>query len=203
MALDKILVVMASHEAALFEGMAQKRFEPIFVENGARAKQLIQAQHFDLIICDVVLPDFSGLDLLKMAKAENPQSQVILLSDSESLPLAAEGLRLGALIHLLKPCSFDTLEAVIEKAQEQAHLIQENHFLRKELSSSALTRKNCIIAESEVMKQILRDVTKIAQSSASVFISGESGTGKEVIAEAIHQMSARVSAPFIKVNCAA
>lgn len=62
---------------------------------------------------------------------------------------------------------------------------------------------NPIIAESAAMKQILNDVAKIAQSSASVFISGESGTGKEVIAQAIHLMSNRASFPFIKVNCAA
>ncbi len=203
MALDKILVVLEAKEAAQLEGWCKKKYEPVFVESGLKAKQLILTQPFDLIICDVVLPDLSGLDLLKAARTENPQSLVILLSDSASLPLAVEGLRLGALIHLLKPYAFDTLEAVVEKAQEQAQLIQENHFLRRELSSSALTRKNRIIAESGIMKQILSDVAKIAQSSASVFISGESGTGKEVIAEAIHLMSARAANPFIKVNCAA
>lgn len=82
-------------------------------------------------------------------------------------------------------------------------IYEENQYFRQLVSSSGSRPTLKIIAESPIMKQILADVIQVAKSHASVLISGESGTGKEVIAQAIHYNSARVSHPFIKVNCAA
>jgi two-component system response regulator AtoC len=205
MAIDKVLIILDPKQDphSLSEPLRRKGIEPVLARNGLEGKDLIQTQSFELIFCEVALSDISGLELLKTAKKENPHTLVILLANFYSLSLAMEGMRLGALTYLLKPFTSATLETVLEKAREQIELIQENHFLRQEISSSPHMRKNRIIAESTVMKQILSDVAKVAKSSASVFISGESGTGKEVIAEAIHMMSTRAQNAFIKVNCAA
>jgi two-component system response regulator AtoC len=116
---------------------------------------------------------------------------------------AIEAMRLGAFNYLVKPFSQDTFEAMLGKAQEHSSLLEQNHFLRKEIATQQSTSKDRLIAESELMKKILNDVDKIAASNASVFISGESGTGKEMIAHAIHFQSPRSENPFIKVNCAA
>ena len=198
MATDKILCVTDSSPSSGFEALREKNLDLVFANGLAQASELLKTQPFDILICDV-----SHLSLLHTAKKEQDFLQVILLAEKQETSLALEGMRLGAFTYLFKPLQKELLEAALEKAQEQAALIQENLFLRQEISTSPQTKKNRIIAESSVMKRILEDVYKIAKSSASVFISGESGTGKEVIAHAIHSASARAAAPFIKVNCAA
>ncbi len=201
MAIDKVLIFASSQtHSFLSECLGKKSLDPTFAENAQHARELIHSQPYDLIIWDTA---FSDISPLKTAKEENPHTLIILLTDINLVPLALEGMRLGAFTYLFKPLTREIFETALEKAHEHAALIQENHFLRREISSLPETRKYKIIAESAVMKKILSDVEKIAQSSASVFISGESGAGKEVIAQAIHSMSQRASSPFIKVNCAA
>ena len=108
-------------------------------------------------------------------------------------------MRLGAFNYLIKPFSPDTIEAVIEKADELLSLVNENRYLRESANPMA---PNEVVSESPIMKKILKEVMQIAKSNANVLIHGESGTGKEVIAHAIHTIPSRQK-PFIKVNCAA
>jgi two-component system response regulator AtoC len=110
-------------------------------------------------------------------------------------------MRHGAFNYLLKPFSPDTIEAVIEKAREHLGLVEENTYLRQQLSTNRPGLK--IIAESASMQKVLQDAKSVASSNANVFIHGESGTGKEVVAQVIHNSSPRSNRPFIKVNCAA
>ncbi len=201
MVIDKVLIFATlENHPLLMESFGKKSLDPVFPETLQEAESLIRTHHYDLIIWDTA---FTTISPLKTAKEGNPQTLILLLTETGSLPLALEGMKLGAFTYLFKPLTRAILETALEKAHEHASLVQENHFLRREISSLPDTRKYQIIAESAVMKKILSDVKKIAQSSASVFISGESGAGKEVIAQAIHSMSERASSPFIKVNCAA
>jgi two-component system response regulator AtoC len=139
----------------------------------------------------------TGIDVLRVCKEKNSQGIVILTTAYASVETAVEAMRLGAFNYLIKPFPPETLEAVIEKAQEHAALIQENEQLRQEVSVKNSMEKRATIAQSPIMKQLLEQVV-IAKSNASVFISGESGTGKEVIASAIHYGSNRASNPFIR-----
>lgn len=202
MALEKILVVDDEPLVRNFlsETLRRKNYEVHIAENGMRAIQLIKENTFDLIITDMRMPDLSGIDVLKKAKEISPATVVIVITAFGSIENAVEAMRLGAFNYLIKPFSPDTIEAVIEKADELLSLVNENRYLRERALPMA---QNEVVSESPIMKKILREVMQIAKSNANVLIHGESGTGKEVIAHAIHYNSHRAQKSFIKVNCAA
>lgn len=198
MIIERALVVEQDRalRAILEETLKKGQFDVTCLE-GQEALNALE-QPFDLVLCEV-----ADQALLKAAKASNPDAIVILITDTRHLDKAVEGMRLGAFSYLLKPFTADTVEAMLEKAEEHEVLLQQNSFLKKEIATVATSKRHQIIAESSIMKAILSDVSKIAKSHASVFISGESGTGKEVIAHAIHYQSLRATGSFIRVNCAA
>ncbi|MBS0628198.1 MAG: sigma-54-dependent Fis family transcriptional regulator, partial [Verrucomicrobia bacterium] len=139
----------------------------------------------------------------QIAKQLYPEILVIILTSPLKIDKALSAIRLGAFQYIVQPLTEEALETTLQKAFEHTSLLQENAFLRKEISYSTKKESHPLIAESPVMKQIMEDICKIAKSNASVFIIGESGTGKEVLANAIHQNSFRSHKPFIRVNCAA
>lgn len=202
MALEKILVVddEALVRNFLSETLKRKNFEVSAAENGLKALALLKENTFDLVITDMRMPDLSGLDLLKKVKAMSPSTLVIVITAFGSIENAVEAMRLGAFNYLIKPFSPDTIEAVIEKADEHLSLVNENRYLRE--STENMTPSD-VVSQSPTMQKILKEVMQIAKSNANVLIHGESGTGKEVIAHAIHFNSLRAGKPFIKVNCAA
>jgi two-component system response regulator AtoC len=205
MAIEKVLIVDQDplNQNFLREILRKRKSEIFTSGSGTEAIDMLQQHLFDLVICDLSIPHPGGLKILKVAKAKNPQALVILTTAFASIENAVEAMRLGAFNYLLKPFSADTIEPILDRVQEHIDLLQENNYLREEISTQPDRKKQLLIAESEMMKKILSDVHKIAKSSSSVFISGESGTGKEVIAHAIHTQSHRTLQPFIKVNCAA
>jgi two-component system response regulator AtoC len=196
--IEKVLVVDDEPLMRKFIGETLKRLgkEIFLAEDGEMALQFLETESFDLVISDIKMPKKSGLDVLKAVKSMHPNCLVLLMTAHGTIESAVEAMKLGAFNYLIKPFSPDALEGVVEKAEEHVRLIKENRLLRDEKYSP-------LVAESQVMKKILKDLEKIARSQASVFITGESGTGKEVIANAIHLASSRASSPFIKVNCAA
>lgn len=205
MTIEKILIVDDELLVRNFlaDTLKRKNFDVTTAESGTKAINLIKDTTFDLIITDMKMPDMTGVDVLKKAKELTPSAIVVIITAFGSIENAVDAMRLGAFNYLVKPFSPDTIEAVIEKAQEHLSLIAENQYLRQQLSPNAGRPAQGIICESPAMKQIMSQVVQVAKSNASIFIHGESGTGKEVIAHAIHHNSARANRPFIKVNCAA
>lgn len=167
-------------------------------ETGRAALSLLHTKSYDLVLTDMRLPDSSGLDILKKAKAHSPSTVVLVMTAFGTIENAVEAMRLGAFTYLLKPFSVEVIEAVIEKVKEHVALVEQNTYLKE---SSATQVK--VIAESPPMRKILEEVGRIAKSQATVLIHGASGTGKEVIAGAIHAHSLRAQKPYIRVNCAA
>jgi two-component system response regulator AtoC len=182
----------------LEEALERKGFAVDVAENGKQAFSLLKKNTYDLVITDMKMPDASGLDVLKKAKELSPQTLILVMTAYGTIENAVEAMRLGAFNYLLKPFTPDAIEALIEKASEHQALVNENTYLREQVSS-----KVKIIAESPVMKKVLQEAIQVAKSQASVLIHGESGTGKEVIAGAIHAHSPRAKNPYIRVNCAA
>ena len=180
----------------LVQTLRRRGKEIVATSDGVEAIQRLETEAFDLVISDVKMPIKGGLDVLKAAKAMQPMCLVILLTGNGTVESAVDAMRLGAFNYLLKPFSIEAFETALEKGEEHLRLLRENKLLKEEKTFP-------IIAESPAMKNILRDIEKIAISQASVFITGESGTGKEIIAETIHRLSSRTNAPLIKVNCAA
>lgn len=201
MPINKILIADDEEliRGFLKSALERNNYEITLVEDGSDAIELLQREHFDLIITDMRMKKKSGLDLLKVAKEMDPNIIVIIMTAFGTVEDAVSAIHLGAFNYIIKPFSIETLEAIIKKAEEHYFLFEENQYYRKE----ALDKFSNIIHESIQMKKILKDLEKIAKSDVSVFINGESGTGKEVLASAIHNLSLRSKKPFIKVNCAA
>ncbi len=205
MTIEKILIVDDESliRDFLAEALRSKHFDVTTAENGQKCMTLLKDNTFDMIITDMNMPDFTGIDVLKKVKELSPSTVVIIITAFGSIENAVEAMHLGAYNYLIKPFSADAIEAVIAKANEHHALIEENQYLRQQLAPGTHHLLPMIVAESPSMKQIMHDVTQVANSNASVFIHGESGTGKEVIAHAIHHGSPRANKAFIRVNCAA
>jgi two-component system, NtrC family, response regulator AtoC len=205
MTIEKILVVDDEDILRSFVAETLKRqyFDVSTAENGTQALKLIKKNTYDLIFTDMKMPDMTGIDLMRAAKEISPTTLFVVMTGFGSIENAVDAIRLGAFNYLVKPFSPDTIEAVVDKAKEHRQLVEENHYLREQVTHQNSVGGKDYIAESPAMKKILKDVQTVAQSNANVFITGESGTGKEVIASAIHTHSKRAERPFIKVNCAA
>jgi DNA-binding NtrC family response regulator len=166
----------------------------------ADARAALQKSEPDLILCDLMLPDGSGLDLLRDIKAQNPSIAVIMITAHTSTKSAVEALKSGAFDYLAKPFDIDEMKIIVRNAVERKELEDENIHLRSALEER-FTFAN-IIGKSARMQEIFSIVQRIAKTMSTVLISGESGTGKELIARAIHYNSDR-RGKFISINCGA
>ncbi len=162
---------------------------------------ILERQPIDLVITDFKMPDLDGIEVLKRAKAINPEIDVIVMTAFGSIESATEAMRAGAIDYLTKPVDLDQLEIIINKALEHKQLVSENRLLRDQLAEKF--KFDQIISASEVMEEAINLAGRAAPSKATVLITGESGTGKELIARAIHYASPRKDRPFVAVNCAA
>jgi two-component system response regulator PilR (NtrC family) len=181
----------------------------VFEEDGCRVetaatladgRAAIQKNEPDLVLCDLMLPDGSGLDLLREAKAQNPLIAVIMITAHTSTKSAVEALKAGAFDYIAKPFDIDELKIIVRNAVERKELENENIHLRSALEER-FTFAN-IIGRSTRMQEIFSIVQRIAPTMSTVLISGESGTGKELIARAIHYNSGR-RGKFVSINCGA
>jgi DNA-binding NtrC family response regulator len=166
----------------------------------ADAHAAIQKSEPDLVLCDLMLPDGSGLDLLRDAKAQNPSIAVIMITAHTSTKSAVEALKSGAFDYIAKPFDIDEMKIIVRNAVERKELEDENIHLRSALEER-FTFSN-IIGKSARMQEIFSIVQRIAKTMSTVLISGESGTGKELIARAIHYNSGR-RGKFVSINCGA
>lgn len=205
MTIEKILIVDDETIVRNFlaETLRRKNLDVTTAENGQKALAALKETTFDMVITDMKMPDLTGIDILRKVKELSPSTIVVVITGFGSIENTVEAMRHGAFNYLIKPFSPDTIEALIDKASEHMSLLEENKYLRQQISSGGSHSTFKVIGESPVMKKILADVAQVAKSNASIFINGESGTGKEVIAQAIHYGSLRANQPFIKVNCAA
>jgi two-component system, NtrC family, response regulator PilR len=164
------------------------------------ARAAIQKSEPDLVLCDLMLPDGSGLDLLRDIKAQNPSIAVIMITAHTSTKSAVEALKSGAFDYIAKPFDIDEMKIIVGNAVERKELEDENIHLRSALEER-FTFSN-IIGKSARMQEIFSIVQRIARTGSTVLISGESGTGKELIARAIHYNSGR-RGKFVSINCGA
>jgi DNA-binding NtrC family response regulator len=154
-------------------------------------------RRFDLVFCDINLPDIDGLTVLEKVLAGEEAPTVILITAFPSVDTAVRGMKLGARDYLTKPFGPDELRMVARRALEEDTLRRQNAELRDELGWSNL------IGRSPAMDELRNTIAKVTRSDASVIITGESGTGKELVARAIHYGGERAGKPFVAVNCGA
>lgn len=199
----KILVVDDEELVRDFLGEALQRrhYHVDLAEDGKKAKAILKEQSYDLILTDLKMPGVTGLDLLRYTKAHHPDTLVIMMTAYGTIENAVEAMRLGAFEYITKPFTSGEIDLVIEKAFEHRRLLDENRYLRSELSS-----KYCfssIVGQSRAMQEVFEIMKVVSPNHSTVLIEGESGTGKELVARAIHYNSPRKNKPFIKINCAA
>jgi two-component system response regulator PilR (NtrC family) len=179
----------------------QEGYEVETAKNVEAGRRELARKSFDLVLCDVTMPDGSGLDLLREIKANEPSPPVIMMTAYTSTKTAIEAMKLGAADYVSKPFDVEELKIVAQKALERAELSRENVYLRRELEQKYTF--NNIIGKSSRMQAIFSLVERIARTNSTVLINGESGTGKELIARAIHYSSPRANRRFLSINCGA
>jgi DNA-binding NtrC family response regulator len=169
--------------------------------DGSEAKKLLDGPPFDLVFTDLRLPDISGIDLISHIKAENPETEVILMTAHGSLEVTIEAIKRGAYYYIEKPFTPDQVIMLAERASEFGKIRQENKHLKRKLAGEGDAFG--MIGRTPQMLEIYETIRATAKSDAPVLIEGESGTGKELISTAFHTESNRADRPFIRINCAA
>ena len=176
-------------------------FEVTTADCGRKGIETVEENEFDIILTDLNLPDFDGIEMVRRCKEISPKTEIIMVTGFGSVEKAIEATKAGAFYYVEKPVEFEELLVLIEKAVERKHQAEEILELRGKLSSR--TSYEGIIGGSRAMQDIFEMIESIAESDANVLILGESGTGKEVIGNAIHYKSHRSKKPFVKLNCSA
>lgn len=169
--------------------------------NGQEARRKISEQDdVGIVFLDLKLPDCSGLDLLQEFISLYPTKVFIMMTAYGNIENAVLAMKTGAFDYIVKPVKLQEIIVVIEKALEWIKIKEENLMLKEKLKKTE--QHDELLGTSKVMKQILLLIERVSATNANVLLEGESGTGKSMIAETMHKLSDRSSAPFIPVNCA-
>ena len=170
------------------------------VSNGEDAVEAVNEGEFDIVITDIYMGKFSGLDLLAFVQKVQPESEVIIMTAQGSVETAVQAVQNGAFDYISKPFSIDQMLGAIKRIEEKGRLL-ESSTLGSELVESMPETE--IVGTSPEMVDIYKKVARVASIDAPVLIFGETGAGKELIAQAIHLHSNRASGPFVVINCGA
>jgi DNA-binding NtrC family response regulator len=164
------------------------------------ARRQIALQQPDIVLLDLQLPDGSGMDLL-----DDPQllanSEVVLITGHASLETSIQALRLGAADYLVKPINLRQLQGVLSRFMQPAALQAEVDDLTAQVASAG--HFGHLWGREPSMLRLYRQISRVAGTGVTVFITGESGSGKEVVAQTLHDLSRRRKRPFLAVNCGA
>lgn len=200
----KILIV--EDEKNLRENLGfiftQEGYTVMQVSDGLEAKNLILLNTFDIILCDIRLPNIDGLELVKLKPQLNYEPKFIVMTAYGSIQSAVDAIKLGAEEYITKPLRNEEIIRKVNRISHISVLENQNKKLKHRIKKGFEIQKN-IIGNSDVMRRVFDRVDKVASVDTSVLIVGENGTGKELIAKAIHSYSNRDTEIFLPVNCAA
>jgi DNA-binding NtrC family response regulator len=187
------------------ELLAQRFLQAGFrVQAAASAEEALamaERRDVDVVVCDMVMPGLSGIELLERLKHDHPECEVLLLTGQGTVETAVQAMKLGAYDFLTKPFPLRDLETLIEKAYERRRLHKENRQLKALLDRVVPQLE--MVGESPQMQELFRLIERAGPSDKAILIQGESGTGKELVARALHRCSRRAQRPMVVINCAA
>jgi len=180
----------------------QDRFDVYLAEDGRAATELLEKEHFDVLLTDFRLPSEDGMKLIARAKSLSKPPICILMTAYGSEELAVDAMKRGADDYIPKGrMQIDELEMRISRALRRQNLEVENVSLRQQLDAKFGLEN--FTGESPAMKEVFEIVQQVAPTRATVMLQGESGTGKEMVAKVIHQLSPRAQQMMVTVHCAA
>jgi DNA-binding NtrC family response regulator len=169
--------------------------------DGAAGVARARVEPFDLLVTDLRIPEMDGLAVIRNVRESGLDLPMILMTSFSSLDGAIQALRAGAVDYIIKPFENDDFRHAIERALNEQRMRRENARLKRDLRKATGTHK--ILGNSAGIRKVLDLIERVAQADANVLIHGESGTGKELVAQAIHDGSARANGPFVPINCGA
>ena len=182
----------------LKEILEYEKFTVDMAEHGVEGLEMYKKSTYDIVLCDIKMPEMDGLELLEKIFEEEGDAQVIMISGHGNIDNAVEAIKKGAYDFIEKPLDLNRLLITIRNALDKSTLITETKVLKKKVSKGYE-----MIGESKAIQHVQEIIDKVAPTDAKVLITGSNGTGKELVARSLHENSTRASAPFIEVNCAA
>jgi two-component system, NtrC family, response regulator HydG len=189
------------HAEAVAESLARVGYDCVIATSGRAGAEKIERDDFDVILTDLRMDDMDGLALLRKAKQEQPDVEVVLITGHGDVKTAVQAIKEGAANYLTKPVDMGELRAIVDKAAERLRLARTNRELQRQLNEKFGFEG--VVGNSPRMHEIIAKLRDIAPTSATVLIQGETGTGKELVAKAIHTNSPRKNKPFVAMNCTA
>ncbi len=202
---NPIRILVVDDDAAMREVLETRLqewgFDVRLASDGNEATGLVVSYNPDIVISDVVMPDLSGLDLLRCLKTGNDGRPVVLITAQGSVEDAVEAMKLGAQDFVTKPLDYSKLKAILDAAERDMVLRRKSRKVASQLEKGV--GFGPFVGRTKRMREIYELVKTLGSNDASVLITGESGTGKELVARAIHDLSARSKGPFVAINSAA
>jgi len=189
------------HAEALSDSLESEGYRCTLAHAGRAAVQLASEATFDAVLTDLVMPDISGIEVLKEVRKLQPDCAVLLVTGHELFQTAVDAMRHGAQDYLVKPVQIAELRARLARAVELARLRRRNVELERQIDKRFGFEG--IIGNSPPMQRLFQVLAQVSPTNVTVLVLGESGTGKELVARAIHTNSPRAQENFVAVNCAA
>jgi DNA-binding NtrC family response regulator len=171
------------------------------VEDGISGIREAKENNYDVIFCDIKMPQMDGMEVLTKLKNDGLETPIIMISGHGNIETAVESIKNGAYDFIEKPLDLNRILVTIKNALDRTDLVEETKVLKKQIKRHS--KNYNIIGESAPLQEIRDMIGKVGPSDARVLITGPNGAGKELVARQLHEQSARNKEPFIEVNCAA
>lgn len=185
---------------ALKEILEFENFQVDEAENGVEGVEKAKNTLYDIIFCDIKMPQMDGMEVLQALNEAKIEAPVIMISGHASIENAVDAIKKGAFDFIEKPLDLNRILVTVRNAKERVVLVEETKQLKTVVKKF---KGSSIIGETDGIIKIKEMIEKVAPSDARVLITGGNGTGKELVARSLHDFSNRKKMPFIEVNCAA
>src|SRR5919206_1836388 len=176
-------------------------FETVEARSGKEVLQAASTTAPDLMLLDLRMPDWDGMEVMRRLKERDLGVPVILMTAYGTSSSAIQAIQLGAFDYITKPFELEDVLLTVQRFFEHDRLASEVRKLRGQLEGRDLTER--IIGNTPAMQAVYKMIGRVAQTDATVLVTGETGTGKELVAEVLHLFSTYRDGPLVKVNCAA
>lgn len=189
---------------AMERGLRTEGLRILTTETAQAGIEAVNHHRPDVVVCDIRLPDMSGLDAFQKMRDIDPHLPVIIITAHATTDTAIEAMKRGAFDYILKPYDLNELKEAVNKAIELSRISRVlTDFDQSSDFDVGDPKVDRVIGNSRAMQQVYKEIGRVAPQNVNVLILGESGTGKELVARAIYQHSSRSLKPFLAINCAA